>query len=197
MGSTTERLPGNGCLCSFWSITKLSLSAKNLVPFHSKQRAAVRTNPLPGQHQAPELCFPYFWGSQCSTYHPLYNILLQSQSSRWHQGYLAATRNSEGSSGQNLDHQQSYGLGLLTTFKPERATHTQRCRGQLLKDNYNPLKRGSSTKPKQGGHELPPSSGTSMWLLLPVHQLLPGAVGAEPGPRHGSSRDLSMSLGAS
>lgn len=55
-------------VCVF--LLELNPSAKDLVPFHSKQRAAVRANPLPGQHQALGLYLPYFWGSQCSILSP-------------------------------------------------------------------------------------------------------------------------------
>lgn len=132
------------------------------MPFHSKQRAALRTNPSQASTRHQDSIFPTFGEASALSYHPLYNRLLQSQCHRCHQRYLVATWNSEWSSGQNLDDQQSHGLGLLLTFKPERGTHPQICRGQLLKENYPPTspQRGSSTNPNQSGHKLPPSSSS-------------------------------------
>lgn len=79
--------------------------------------------------------------THCTTHCCRANATDVTRGTWWPQGTV------NGHLAKTLMGQQSYGLCLLPTFKPERGTHPQRCRGQLLKGN-DPPPEGQQHKPQ-------------------------------------------------
>lgn len=79
-----------------------------------------------------------------------------------------------------VDGQQSYGLGLLLTFEPERGTHPQRCRRKLLKEHDPPTRGEAAQTPSRGG-----TSSLPAQVPQPSVGLLPGTSYCQRGRQQG------------